>query len=62
MPVWLKIIAKGNPLTYMVDRLRTMMLNPAPIDTNLTADFFIIVLVTTALLAIAAKQYPQLAL
>jgi ABC-2 type transport system permease protein len=60
MPAWLRAVARLNPLTYLVDALRGMMivggqtLHPLPIDLAVMAAIFVI------LAAIASKLYPTL--
>jgi len=57
MPHWLQIVAYVNPLSYMVDGLRTLMLS----GTNLGVGFDIGVLVITALVisTLSAWMYPK---
>ena len=60
MPAWLKVAARINPLTYLVDALRGLMIlhgqgiHPYVFDLGLMAGIFIV------LLAVAAKLYPAL--
>lgn len=60
MPNWLQVFAVLNPLTYLVDALRGMMieggqsLHPLPMDLGVLALIFVILSV------IAAKLYPTL--
>jgi len=60
MPPWLQVIAHVNPLTYVVDGLRTLMLAQTPITGELGLDFLVLFAVTIALVAIGAKLYPRL--
>lgn len=61
MPAWLKTIAVLNPLTYLVDALRgTMIVGGKSIYAKSTS-FGVMLLVFLALLALAAKLYPELA-
>jgi hypothetical protein len=46
MPAWLKVISHLNPLTYVVDTLRTSMLAGSPSSFGLGLDYAVI-LVTT---------------
>ncbi len=59
MPGWLKIIAHGNPLTYEVDALRTMMLSGGTSQFGLAVDFGVLILVMLAMVLIAGRLYPR---
>ena len=59
MPGWLKVIAHGNPLTYEVDALRTLMLRDFTSSFGLALDFGVLVAVTTAMVLIAGRLYPR---
>ncbi len=62
MPTWLKIIANGNPLSYEVDALRSMMLANSVINpASLITDFAVLLGVTIVLIVIAARLYPRVA-
>jgi ABC-2 type transport system permease protein len=61
MPGWLKMVSHLNPLTYVVDGLRTCMLAGSPSNFGLSLDYAIILLTTTILVFIGAKLYPRLA-
>jgi ABC-2 type transport system permease protein len=61
MPGWLKIISHLNPLTYVVDALRTCMLAHSPSAFGLRQDYVVILLTTTILVFIGARLYPRLA-
>jgi ABC-2 type transport system permease protein len=61
MPEWLKVIAHLNPLTYLVDALRGVMVAGGRSVYGFGTDIGILCLVLAALLAIAAKLYPRLA-
>jgi ABC-2 type transport system permease protein len=61
MPGWLKVIAHGNPLTYEVDGLRTLMLSGSPSQYGVGIDFAVVVGIMVVLVAIAAKLYPSVA-
>lgn len=61
MPDWLQVIAHINPLTYIVDGLRTMMLaNPPAATSNLGVDFVVLVIVTGVMVNIGAMMYPRI--
>ena len=60
MPAWLKVIASGNPLSYEVDALRSLMLANSAINAiSLLTDFAVLLGVTIVLIAIAARLYPR---
>jgi len=59
MPQWLQVIARVNPLTYIVDALRTLMLRGGVPVFGLSLDFAVMSLTTVILVMIAAKLYPQ---
>jgi ABC-2 type transport system permease protein len=61
MPGWLKIISHLNPLTYVVDALRTSMLADSPSSFGLGLDYAVILVTTTLLVFIGARLYPRLA-
>ena len=61
MPEWLKAIARVNPLTYLVDALRTLMVTGAESTSGLTLDFGVIGVVIVLLVGTAARLYPGLA-
>jgi ABC-2 type transport system permease protein len=60
MPAWLKLIAHINPLTYMVDGLRTLMLTGGNSAFGLGLDFAVLGLTTLVLIVIAARLYPTI--
>jgi ABC-2 type transport system permease protein len=61
MPGWLKIVSHLNPLTYVVDALRTFMLAGSTSTFGLYADYAVILLATIILVIIGARLYPHLA-
>jgi ABC-2 type transport system permease protein len=58
MPPWLRAIAHVNPLTYLVDVLRTLMIENGTSANGLGVDAIALVVGFIALVAIAAKLYP----
>lgn len=60
MPVWLQVIARGNPLSYTVDALRALMLANQPSVLGLGADFIVMLAVTVALVLLGARLYPNI--
>ena len=59
MPMWLQVIAKINPLTYIVDGLRTLMLVNPPKTGNLLVDFTVLLVVACVLVVIGSILYPR---
>jgi ABC-2 type transport system permease protein len=60
MPGWLQTIARGNPLTYVVDALRGLMIRGGHSVLGPGVDVAFQAAVFLALLAIAARLYPGL--
>jgi len=60
MPHWLQIISHGNPLTYQVDALRTLMLRGAETTIGLGTDFLVLSGIALCLIALAARLYPRM--
>lgn len=58
MPHWLQRVARGNPLTYVVDALRTFMVGGGAL--GLPLDFAVVAGALVVLVAIAARLYPTL--
>jgi ABC-2 type transport system permease protein len=61
MPGWLQVVAGINPLSYMVDALRTLMLADGVSTNGLGLDFVVLLAVSAALIALCARLYPRLA-
>jgi len=61
MPGWLKVVSHLNPLTYVVDALRTCMLAGSTSVLGLSFDYVVILVTTTVLVLVGAKLYPRLA-
>lgn len=59
MPDWLKVIAYGNPLTYVVDALRDLMIVDGTSGFGLGVDLAILSIVSVALVLIAGRLYPR---
>jgi ABC-2 type transport system permease protein len=59
MPAWLRVIAHGNPLTYEVDALRTLMLNGQTSSFGLAPDFGVLLVSTIVLVIIGGRLYPN---
>lgn len=60
MPPWLRAVSLANPLTYLVDALRGLMINGGTSVHGYALDFGVLLAAFLALLAIAAKLYPAL--
>lgn len=61
MPDWLKVIAHVNPLTYLVDALRGLMVAGGQSVYGFGMDLAVLCLILAVFLIIAAKLYPRLA-
>ena len=61
MPPWLRYVAQANPLTYLVDLLRGLMIRGGEHVQAYATDFAVLLAVFCVLLAIAVKLYPTLA-
>ncbi len=60
MPDWLKTIAHANPLTYLVDGLRSMMLGGHTTTLTLATDFAALATALTLLVVVGGRMYPRL--
>jgi ABC-2 type transport system permease protein len=60
MPGWLRVVAQVNPLTYLVDALRALMVVGGESARGYRVDFAVLLAVFGALLAIAVRLYPTL--
>jgi ABC-2 type transport system permease protein len=58
MPHWLQLIARVNPLTYLVNALRALMVQGGTSSVGLPLDFAILAVVFIALIALGARLYP----
>ena len=61
MPDWLKVIAAVNPLTYMVDAIRSQMVVGGTSEHGLLVDGIVLAAGLTLLLLIAGRLYSRLA-
>jgi len=59
MPLWLQIVAKLNPLTYMVEALRALIVTGNV--SQVPYDIIILVVVTLSMSFISAFMYPKVA-
>ena len=62
MPGWIRAVARANPLSYLVDALRALMVAGGESAFGLGVDFLVLVAVLVALLAIASRLYPKIVL
>ena len=60
MPGWLQVIAHINPLTYLVQGARALMLPNSLGTTNLGLDFLVLFVITTILVMVGAALYPRI--
>jgi ABC-2 type transport system permease protein len=60
MPAWLVVFARINPLTYLVDILRGLMIQGGHSMYGFEFDFIVLGLVYAVLVIIASKLYPTL--
>jgi ABC-2 type transport system permease protein len=58
LPVWLRAIARVNPLTYEVEGMRRMLLN-LPVGDALWIDFLVTIGFCAAFAGLAARLYPR---
>jgi len=58
MPHWLQLIARVNPLTYLVNALRELMVQGGASPVGLPLDFAVLAVVFVALVALGARLYP----
>ena len=61
MPGWLQVLATLNPLTYMVDATRTLMIQGAPTLRGLPLDVAVLAAALTVLVTLCARTLPRLA-
>ncbi len=61
MPDWLRLIAQINPLTYLIDALRGLMITGGENVHGYAVDFVVMFTVFGVMLFVAVKLYPTLA-
>ncbi|HUX90454.1 MAG TPA: ABC transporter permease [Gallionellaceae bacterium] len=61
MPGWLRVIAQINPLTYLIDALRGLMIKGGEVVHGYLVDFSVMLAVFSLLLFVAVRLYPKLA-
>jgi ABC-2 type transport system permease protein len=60
MPAWLRIVSRLNPLTYLVDALRSLMISSSLGGHALSLDFCVLGIVFAGLLLITSRLYPTI--
>jgi len=60
MPGWLRVVAQLNPLTYLVDALRGLMIAGGDSVHGYGVDFAVLLAVFAVLLMVAVRLYPTL--
>ena len=61
MPPWLRVVAQLNPLTYLIDALRGLMIRGGESVHGYAVDFSVLLGVFALMLFIAVRLYPTLA-
>jgi ABC-2 type transport system permease protein len=61
MPPWLKVVALANPLTYLVDALRTLMIPGGTGTYPLGVDFAVLTFAALGLIWLESRLYPRMA-
>ncbi|BBP02403.1 ABC transporter permease [Sulfuriferula nivalis] len=61
MPHWLRLVARINPLTYLIDALRGLVITNGTSVYGFRVDFSVLIGIFAGLLFIAVKLYPSLA-
>jgi len=61
MPAWLRVVTDFNPLTYLVDALRQLMVPGAAMQFPLGVDFGVLAAVTLGLIWLESLLYPRMA-
>jgi len=60
MPEWLRTVARANPLTYLVDALRMLMIEGGQGAHSLVMNFTVLGVVFVVFVVVAARLYPTL--
>jgi ABC-2 type transport system permease protein len=60
MPHWLQLLARVNPLTYLVDALRATMLPASAVVSSWGSDMLMLAGIAVLLTLIAVRLYPEL--
>jgi ABC-2 type transport system permease protein len=59
MPAYVAVLAAFNPLSYMVDAIRTLMVTGSQTHFGVPLDFLVLVVVDIVLIQVAARLYPR---
>lgn len=60
MPQWLQVIARINPLSYVVDGLRALMLAGGTSKFGIGTDISVLLIITAILITIGSLLYPRI--
>jgi len=60
MPAWLQRVAQVNPLTYLVNALRQLMVHGGESSVGLPTDLAVLSIIFVALVLIASRLYPEI--
>jgi ABC-2 type transport system permease protein len=60
MPPWLRMVSKGNPLSYQVDALRNLMIRGGESTFGTSYDFLMLTIAFVIMLGVATKLYPNI--
>lgn len=60
MPGWLRVIARVNPLTYLVDAMRALMVVGGASVIGIWTDLLVLTLITAALIVLASRLFHRL--
>jgi ABC-2 type transport system permease protein len=60
MPAWLQVVSLFNPLTYVVDALRTLMILGGTTTLGLGHDITVILITIVLLVLLGARIYPRI--
>jgi ABC-2 type transport system permease protein len=59
MPGWVRAIARGNPLSYQVDALRSLMVHGGQSTFGVGVDAVVLLLIFGVLVLLTARLYPN---
>jgi ABC-2 type transport system permease protein len=59
MPAYVAVLAAFNPLSYMVDAIRTLMVTGSQTHFGVPLDLLVLVVVDIVLIQVAARLYPR---
>ena len=61
MPAWLRVVSRLNPLTYLVDLMRGLMVHGGHAELGVATDVTVLLAGLVVLVAVAARLYPSVA-